>query len=166
VTWYEAVDFCNRLSILEGTHARVTAAATSNIVCDFTKTGYRLPTEAEWEYACRAGMSSDFFNGNMTNPDCTPVDPVMDAAGWYCGNANSDDEGGRAKASECLGNVRHAGNVWEWCWDKRTPATAPPPSTDPRGPATGSYRTYRGGAPANYYATGCRSSFRRNARPR
>ncbi len=162
VTWYEAIDFCNRLSVLEGLNPCYSGSDT-NIVCDFTKNGYRLPSEAEWEFACRAGTATDFYTGAMSNPDCDPIDPLLDVAGWYCGNENTTTHVGAKKKANAFGMFDMHGNVWEWCWDRYDLYTANA-ATDPHGSATGIYRTYRGGA-QNYYATGCRSAFRRNARP-
>ncbi|QTA79721.1 Sulfatase-modifying factor enzyme domain-containing protein [Desulfonema limicola] len=128
---------------------------------------YRLPTEAEWEYAARAGSTTAFANGGITNTSCTPVDPNLDAMGWYCGN---DDVDGSStthpvaqKQANAWGLYDMHGNVWEWCqdWYGTYPADA---VTDPVGPETGSYRMLRGGS-WNFNAQYCRSAYRNFTNP-
>jgi uncharacterized protein (TIGR02145 family) len=157
VSWYDAVEFCNRLSRQEGLDTCYTGIGAS-IDCDFTKNGYRLPTEAEWEYACRGGTTTDFYTGNMTNSGCTPLDPTLDKAGWYCGNENTKTRNVAQKQPNAYGLYDMHGNVWEWCWDWYGTYHATP-ATDPRGPATGLDHVRRGGSWSSD-AIGCRSSFR------
>ena len=86
---------------------------------------YRLPTEAEWEYACRAGSRSAFSGGAMTEDGCTPVDPVLDKIAWYCGNSGYKNPPDvlrphpvKTKDPNAWGLYDMHGNVQEWCLDQ------------------------------------------------
>ena len=121
--------------------------------------GYRLPTEAEWEYACRATSTTAFCNGDITNVDCSPLDPNLDQVGWYCGNASSTthDVGGKAANLWDLNDMH--GNLSEWCWDRA--GTYGGDVTDPAGPESGSTRVVRGGSWSDeQQARMCRSASR------
>ena len=118
-----------------------------------TDGGYRLPTESEWEYACRAGTTTAYsFGDKITPKDANYSDSKIDkpvAVGSYKPNA--------------FGLYDMHGNVWEWCenWYGDYPAGA---VTDPKGPATGKYRVLRGGS-FDYYVSEARSSNRVNLTP-
>jgi VWFA-related protein len=161
VNWYDAVAFCNALSLQEGLSPCYLGSGPG-LYCFFERNGYRLPTEAEWEYACRGGTETDIFTGNLTNDDCTPLDPALDLAGWYCGNANSAAHPVGLKEPNSFGLYDMHGNVWEWCWDRYDSRYyGSSPVDDPRGPALGTDRAIRGGSfdwPARY----CRSATRRD----
>ena len=130
------------------------------------KTGktFDLPTEAQWEYACRAGTTTALNTGkNLTSTD---KDSAMDEAGRYYHNPN-DGKGGysseHTKVGSYLPNAwglydMH-GNVSEWCLDGYKSDLGSSALTDPKGPNTGSYRVLRGGN-WNSYARGCRSAYR------
>ena len=97
-----------------------------------TNFGYRLPTESEWEYACRAGTSTAYSYGDsLTKSDANIEGGSIKEVGSYKPNA--------------FGLYDMHGNVWEWCEDRsaKYPASA---VTDPTGPATGEYRVFRGGS--------------------
>ena len=101
--------------------------------CDFTADGYRLPTEAEWEYLARGGE-------NYTYAGSDTVDDVA----WY--TSNIKDTGTRevkTKQANAYGLYDMSGNVWEWCWDLRGSINS---TTDSAGSASGSYRVRRGGS--------------------
>lgn len=157
VTWYNAVAFCNALSQLEGRTPCYTINGT-NVTCNWDANGYRLPSEAEWEYAAKAGTTTDFHNGSLTNPDCSPLDNNLDKIGWYCGNENTKTREVGQKQPNAFGLYDMSGNVWEWCWDWYTSYTNVT-LTDPKGPTMGSYRVYRGGSWI-YYTFRCRSAYR------
>jgi len=157
VSWYDAVKFCNKLSDAEGLERCYNESTWS---CDFSKNGYRLPTEAEWEYACRAGTETYFYTGNNLSSDRgTSTD--LDRACWYWynwGQANDKAHVVGAKEPNAFGLYDMHGNVWEWCndWDGLYTSDS---QSNPKGPSSGSARVIRGGS-RNDYAENCRSAFR------
>lgn len=163
VTWYNAVAFCNVLSQLEGKTPCYTVNGT-NVTCNWDANGYRLPTEAEWEYAAKAGTTTDFYNGSLTNPSCTPIDANLDNIAWYCGNSNETTHPVGQKQPNAFGLYDMTGNVWEWCWDWWSNSYSSTTVIDPTGASTGSYRVYRGGS---WYgnADQCRSTYREYRTP-
>jgi len=138
MSWDDAMRFCRRIS---------------------EKTGqrYDLPTEAEWEYACRAGTTTTYYTGD-TEKD-------LDRAGWYRNNSGNSTHPVGQKTANAFGLYDMHGNVWEWCQDrygdnyysKRS-------SQNPTGPGSGSARVIRGGG-WNISAPFCRSASRSNDYP-
>jgi formylglycine-generating enzyme required for sulfatase activity len=104
---------------------------------------YTLPTEAQWEYAARAGSNKAFANGIITNT--LTADPNLNLMGWYSGNSNSETHGIAQKLANAWGLYDVHGNVWEWCkdWYDTYPTTS---VTDPQGAVSGSYHVARGGS--------------------
>ena len=143
VTWYNAVEFCNALSQLEGKTPCYTIQNDTNVTCNWDANGYRLPTEAEWEYACKAGSSADFYSGSLTNSGFSPLDPNLGEIGWYSGNSGSKTKPVGRKQPNAFGLYDMSGNVGEWCWDWFSGYTN---ATDPKGPTSGSFRVHRGGS--------------------
>ena len=103
---------------------------------------FRLPTEAEWEYAARAGTQTAYNTGVNTQTGCVN-DPNLDLAGWYCGNANNTTHPVGQKRANEWGLLDMHGNVWEWVQDWYAPYPAGP-LTDPVGPRSARERTLRG----------------------
>ena len=127
---------------------------------------YRLPTEAEWEYAARAGSTTAFANGDISveSYSCTPVDPNLDLMGWYCGNAGGSGSTHPVarKQPNAWGLYDMHGNAYEWVqdWYDEDYGLDPVRSvTDPAGPSAGTSRVYRGGSSGSA-ARGSRSAFR------
>lgn len=149
VTWYNAVAFCNALSQLEDLTPCYTINET-NVTCNWDANGYRLPTNAEWEYACKGGTTTDFYSGNLTNEY---MDANLDKIGWYAGKKTQDVG---QKEPNTFGLYDMSGNVCEWCWDWYNSYTSTP-VTDPKGAANGSVRVLRGGS-WDYTAWHCRSA--------
>jgi formylglycine-generating enzyme required for sulfatase activity len=128
VSWEDAVAFCNWLSNEEGL-APCYARSGKSWDCWFDRNGYRLPTEAEWEYAARTG-----------SPKRLPLDPDwLDKIGWFRPKAK-DEPQLVAKRESNAGLHDFWGNVWEWCWDWYTERPK-----EPNGPASGVERTVWGG---------------------
>jgi len=158
VNWFDAVAFCNLLSTSRGLTPAYTISGTT-VTWNQGANGYRLPTEAEWEYACRAGSTTAFANGPITHTGCQPLDPKLATRGWYCGNSGGNR---RLPVGQKLANAwglydMH-GNMWEWCWDWY--GIYPTGSvTNPTGPSSGSGRVFRGGSWYSY-AKFCRSAYR------
>ena len=139
LSWKDAQTFISKLNQLEGV--------------DY----YRLPTEAEWEYAARAGTITAFPNGEITNAACG--DQKMSDIGWYCGNSKSYPHHPVAqKAPNSWGIYDMHGSVWEWCsdWYSSYPQGS---VTDPSGPSDGIERVIRGGGLGDN-ARSCRSANR------
>ncbi|MCB2205904.1 SUMF1/EgtB/PvdO family nonheme iron enzyme [bacterium] len=161
ISWLEALAYCNKRSEAEGLQPCYTITGDS-AECDFDASGYRLPTEAEWEYACRAGSGDDFTNGPMREPYCAGPDANLTRIGWYCGNVYSGSVQEVATlAPNAFGLYDLHGNVPEWCWDYYH-VYEEGQQIDPHGPAVASpaqFRVYRGGG-FNRFATECRSAAR------
>ena len=136
VSWYDAVKFCNKLSEKDGFDPVYTINGTQ-VTCDFTKNGYRLPTEAEWEYAARGGRKSENYDYAGSN------DP--EEAGWLYADRSDTSPVGIKKPNE-LGLYDMTGNVYEWCWDRFDfNYYKISPEKNPTGPAQGEKRALRGG---------------------
>jgi formylglycine-generating enzyme required for sulfatase activity len=175
VSWYDALVFCNKLSMMEGLDPVYSISNSTNpdgwgttptssnatwdlAVMDKSKNGYRLPTEAEWEYACRAGTTTPWYTGNS---EAGP--PHLNTAAWYSNNAGSKTHEVGLKTANDYGLYDMHGNVYEWCWD-RYGTYASGEQTDPTGAVTGTYRVARGGYWSNN-AQGMRSACRDSDNP-
>ena len=107
---------------------------------------YSLPTEAQWEYAARAGSTTAFYNGGITETGCD-YDQNLNAIGWYCYNSDDEIHPVAQKSPNAWGLYDMSGNVWEWCSDwYASDYYSNSPMDDPQGPSTGSYRVARGGS--------------------
>lgn len=146
LSWYEAVLYCNQLSQIDGLEqAYVLENPRGKPWEDAFRAdvrwrglgspGYRLPTEAEWEYACRAGTETSQYGD-------------LHEIAWGQENSNGSTHPVGLKQANDFGLHDMLGNVWEWCNDWLD-AYASGPVTDPTGPDRGSYRTVRGGSFAN-----------------
>jgi len=118
---------------------------------------YFLPTEAQWEYACRAGSTADFASGDMSESGCN-LDPNLNAMGWYCYNAGSTTHPVAQKQANSWGLYDMHGNLREWCSDWYG-SYLPEPSADPEGPTSGTERAIRSGSWLNG-TLDCRSAWR------
>jgi len=158
ISWNGAVVFCNELSKLAGLEP---CYDLESWVCDFSRNGFRLPTEAEWEYACRAGTSTAY---------CTGDDPRgLERVAWF-GHKTENPETRlvRCKQPNAFGLYDMHGNVWEWCNDwYRHDYYAESPQDNPQGPpdsGPGKLRVNRGGSRSSS-PLACRSAVRRGNPP-
>ena len=168
VNWYQAALYCNALSKLSGKDTVYSYSGTLNdaVVIDYSKNGYRLPTEAEYEYANRAGTTTDYYWGKNYPPTMTADTLAIDSnAVWYYNSPNSTQLVA-GKKPNAWGLYDMSGNVWEWCndWYGNYSATS---QTNPTGATTGSYRVLRGGSWDYYHflAYGLCAAFRGNDVP-
>ncbi|MCR5316847.1 MAG: formylglycine-generating enzyme family protein [Treponema sp.] len=164
VSWYDALVYCNKRSIREGRTPCYKISGKSNpsewgavptssnstwdaATCDFTADGYRLPTEAEWEYFARGGNTRQTtYSGSKT----------VGKVAWYYDNSGRKTHEVKKKAANALGLYDMCGNVDEWCWDCYGSIS---PSTPSSGVSSGSVRVLRGGG-WNYYGNYCTVSYR------
>ena len=130
-----------------------------------TATGLRLPSEAEWEYACRGGTTTA-FHSMPGYPNGTNDDSLLGNIAWYgSSNRSHGTKPVAGKAANAFGMYDMSGNVWEWCNDwYGSSYYSTSPSTDPAGPSSGSYRVMRGGY-WDYFSIKCRSSNRSGVAP-
>jgi formylglycine-generating enzyme required for sulfatase activity len=153
LSWYEAIAFCNKLSVREGLEPYYEVRGTE--VKPLGGAGYRLPTEAEWEYACRAGGSAKWSFGNLA------VNAHFH--GWFQGTAKGSLQPVGGLKPNAWGLYDLHGNAKEWCWDSFGPY-GKSVLTDPSGPAKGTQRVVRGGSFQDTPAEG-RSAARFRATP-
>jgi formylglycine-generating enzyme required for sulfatase activity len=135
VSWYDAIAYCNKRSIKERLTPAYTVSGT-NVSCNWSANGYRLPTEAEWEYAARGGSGAGYQVYAGSNS--------VDSVGWYDDNSGSKTHPVGTKAANSLGIHDMSGNVWEWCWDWKGDYPTSP-QTDPMGASSDLKRVIRGG---------------------
>lgn len=170
ISWYDIIKWLNAYSEKDGldpcyyVDGFVYRSGKADPVWDDQKTGYRLPTEAEWEFACRGFTATDDYNGSMSQPGCAPLDPVLDLIGWYCGNSGDLSKPVAQKYPNGNGLYDMIGNVWEWCWDWGISQYPADSVVDPYGPQEGVVRMARGGSWGDIAAS-CRATFRTGLRP-
>ncbi len=163
ITWFDAVEFCNKLSEAEGITPAYTIAdpvrsaegrlESATVSLTDGALGYRLPTEAEWERACRAGTRSAYAVGaELGDGD----------ARFNAGEGGGELASVRSYEPNPYGLYDMHGNVAEWCWDWYARARAA--EVDPAGPATGMKKVYRGGSYL-VKASHCRSAYREQFEP-
>lgn len=136
MTWLNAIKFCNARSEHEGLQP---CYDLETRICDFEANGYRLPTEAEWEYACRAGKTWNYYFGRDAGK--------LKANGWFKDNAGGTHHPVKMKAPNAFGLYDMAGNCQEWCNDWYHVAYyEDSPAANPKGPDTGEKKAFRGGS--------------------
>jgi len=140
VSYDDALKFCRKLTERERSAGRLPSGYE-----------YTLPTEAQWEYACRAGTTGDYAGS-------------LDSMGWYGDNSGNQTHPVAQKQANAWGLYDMHGNVWEWCWDWYADKLPGGSVRDPVGPSSGPFRVRRGGS---YYYTArhCRSAFRYFSEP-
>ena len=154
VSWKDAITFCNKLS------EKVGLGPCYNLTtgeCDFSMSGFRLPTEAEWEYACRSESGLEYSLGDGES--------ALDRVGWYARNSMENTHPVGQKTQNTWGLYDTHGNVWEWCndWYGKNAYTTNG-NNNPTGPKSGSDKVLRGGS----WIDGpkdCRSAKRRSYDP-
>jgi uncharacterized repeat protein (TIGR02543 family) len=152
ISWRDAVVWCNAYSEISGKEPvyyynsavikdSTNSTACDNAVMDRTKNGYRLPTEAEWEYAARGGGTPSTTGSFVYT--YAGSNTVGDVA-WYSGNAGSATHTAGGLAANAAGLYDMSGNVYEWCWDWYSSSVGTGTVDNPAGPSSGTNRVFRG----------------------
>ena len=154
VRWSDAVKFCNKRSQMDNLQP---CYDLETWICNFEATGYRLPTEAEWEYACRAGTTTAYFFGDTA--------AKLGDYAWFEKNAGGRPRPVGQKQPNPWGLFDICGNVWEWCNDfYKVDYYQESPQQDPKGPKSGETKVVRGGA-WKFNEQNCRPGYRYNENP-
>jgi len=170
VTWFDAIEFCNALSKREGlpeyyslqVTTRKDSALTSAEVTINGGKGYRLPSEAEWEYACRAGSKQPFHFGDVLNGKEANVDGNNPYGTTTKGTYLKRTCAVGSYPANAFGLYDMHGNVWEWCEDWYADNAGD--ATDPKGPDSGIGRVLRGGS-WHFFALHARAAYRSRLTP-
>jgi formylglycine-generating enzyme required for sulfatase activity len=156
VSWYDAVRYANWLSGQQRPALNLTVdTLNGDFKPNWDANGYRLPTEAEWEYAARGATQRDTFVYSGS--------PKIEEVAWFGDNSGNRTHAVGARKINGSGLYDMSGNVWEWCWDWYGKYSADP-ATNPIGPDKGGYRVFRGGGWVSN-ARYCRVANRRNGTP-
>ncbi|MFA5498475.1 MAG: SUMF1/EgtB/PvdO family nonheme iron enzyme [Candidatus Cloacimonadia bacterium] len=165
ISWYDAIEYCNKRSVNEGLEPTYSIKGVTNpelwsegvVECNWNSNGYRLPTEAEWEYAAKGGakqMNEFRYSG----------DDTIEKVAWYYDNSNSQTQRVGTKQGNSLGVYDMSGNVWEWCWDHYAKGYHDSKKVNPKGPPEGTSVVVRGGS-WNNSPIHCRPSSRTETKP-
>ena len=139
VSWYDCIEFCNELTAeIMGEEHCVYTIRGSSVTADFSQKGFRLPTEAEWEYAAMGGRNHKYAGTNNES--------LLKDYAWYDANSSEKTHEVGTKQANKYGLYDMSGNVCEWCWDWCSSGTPTSGQSDPRGAASGAYRVDRGGS--------------------
>ncbi len=154
ISWNESAAYCNVLSDraglehcyeCSGSERETSCSPSGSYPTPYDCPGYRLPTNAEWEYAARSGTTTATYNGGFDAEHlaCESPNPVLDPIAWFCGNSDSVTHEVQTKDASPWGLHDMLGNVWEWCHDWYGVYSGDA-ETDPVGPTEGEARVIRG----------------------
>ena len=157
VTWFDCIGFCNELTVavMGDDDECVYDVRGDQVTADFSKKGFRLPTEAEWEYAAMGGKGQRYAGCN--------IESQLKAYAWYDDNSGSKTHEVGTKKANKYGLYDMSGNVWEWCWDWYSKST-PSAGKDSVGASSGSSRVNRGGGWSDG-ASSCECAYRNYGDP-